>query len=100
MIITGALENCIKKGRDYLKLVITSSNLSPTKLTFALLKQVIDEQEQFQKEVIATREIFEGMRVHTFGKYSNWLKKLSLLPEVKKELKKVERRLTIVAQSS
>jgi hypothetical protein len=100
MIMTRSLEDCVEKGREYLHGVMASRYLKSSSPTFMLLSNICSEQEEFHREIGEARKAIEAVKAASPGMYDFWLYGLLRRRVVKKELAKVERRLSIVTNST
>jgi hypothetical protein len=100
IVITGSLEDCLRRGLGYLNAVETSSYNKVDSVAKRLLEELIHENSIFQKEVFETRRFLEQFRTSYKMKTKDWLKEIRQKKPVQKQITIIAKRLKILAQST
>lgn len=95
MVVTGSLEYFVNEGRKYLAEVIGCVHLKPFSQTAGLIRQMSNEQYEFCEAIAQTRKELEVLRSRIPGR---WIRELT--HQSRPKLRKLERHLSIVAQST
>lgn len=100
IVLTGSLEDSLNRGLGYLKNVRTSPHLRSHSPAEHLLRKMIQEHSEFVEEVVEVRQYLQrsGLLIQKSG--SDWLKSLTKYNPTRKQIGLIDKRLTILANST